>query len=214
MPKVKAQISVSLDGYMAGPNQSEANPLGEGAEALHEWALKLATWREGHGREGGDGEENPSSAVLAAAQQNIGAVVMGRNMFGPIRGDWPDEDWKGWWGDDPPFHCPVYVLTHHARDPFELEGGTSFHFVTGGIERAVAEAKEAADDQDVSVGGGAHTLRQSIIAGLLDEILVSQVPVVLGGGERPLDHLPTGAKVELAAVVEGPEALHLTYRLG
>ena len=213
MPKVKAQVSVSLDGYMAGPDQSVENPLGEGAEALHEWALKLATWRDAHGREGGEGEENPSSAVLAAAQENIGAVVMGRNMFGPVRGDWPDEDWKGWWGEDPPFHCPVYVLTHHPREPFELEGGTSFHFVTGGIEQAMAEAKEAADDQDVSVGGGAYTLQQSMIAGLLDEILVSQVPVVLGAGERLFDHLPTHVKAELLSVVEGPEALHLTYRL-
>jgi dihydrofolate reductase len=213
MPKVKAQISVSLDGYMAGPNQSMENPLGEGAEALHQWALKLATWRGAHGHEGGEGEENPSSAVLAAAQENIGAVVMGRNMFGPVRGDWPDEDWKGWWGEDPPFHCPVYVLTHHPREPFELEGGNSFHFVTGGIEQAMAEAKGAAGDQDVSVGGGAYTLQQAMIAGLLDEILVSQVPIVLGGGERLFDHLPTHVKAELLAVVEGPEALHLTYRL-
>jgi dihydrofolate reductase len=212
MPKTKAQISVSLDGYMAGPNQSRANPLGEGAEALHEWALKLATWREPHGREGGEGDQNPSNAVLAAAQANVGAVVMGRNMFGPVRGDWPDEDWKGWWGDDPPFHCPVYVLTHHPREPFELEGGTSFHFVTGGIEQAIAEAKEAAGDQDVSVGGGAYTLQQAIVAGLLDEVLVNQVPILLGGGERLFDHIPAAHQVELASVVEGREALHLTYR--
>jgi dihydrofolate reductase len=210
--KVKAQISVSLDGYMAGPNQSREDPLGEGAEALHEWVVKLASWRGAHGHEGGEGEENPSDAVLAAAQENIGAVVMGRNMFGPVRGDWPDEDWKGWWGDDPPFHCPVYVLTHHAREPFELEGGNSFHFVTGGIEQAITEAKEAAGDQDVSIGGGAYTLQQAMIAGLIDEILISQIPIVLGGGERPFDHLPTHVKAELAAVVEGPDALHLTYR--
>ena len=213
MPKTKAQITVSLDGYMAGPNQTAKEPLGEGGEALHEWAFKLATWRDPHGREGGEGDENPSNAVLAAAQENIGAVVMGRNMFGPAPDARPDEDWIGWWGEDPPFHCPVYVLTHHARDPFELEGANSFHFVTEGIEKAMAEAKEAADDQDVSIGGGASTLQQAIAAGLLDELLVSQVPILLGGGERLFDGLEAGAaKVELASVVEGHDALHLTYR--
>jgi dihydrofolate reductase len=206
MPKTKAQITVSLDGYMAGPNQSEENPLGEGGESLHEWAFKQAAFKSQHGM-GDGGERGASNEVLRAAQQNIGAVVMGRNMFGPIRGAWPDEDWKGWWGEDPPFHCPVYVLTHHPRDPFELENGNSFHFVTDGIEVAMAEAKEAADDQDVSVAGGA--------AGLLDEVLVSQVPTLLGGGERLFDHLAAGAaQVELADVVEGPDALHLTYRFG
>jgi dihydrofolate reductase len=132
-------------------------------------------------------------------------------MFGPVRGPWPDEEWKGWWGDDPPFHCPVYVLTHFPRDPFELENGNSFHFVTEGIEKAIAEAKEAADDQDVSVGGGS-TLQQTIAAGLLDEIVVTQVPIILGGGVRLFDHLAAGAAtVELTGVVEGAEALHLTY---
>jgi dihydrofolate reductase len=213
MPKVKAQISVSLDGYMAGPNQSEDHPLGEGGQGLHEWVFKLAAFQRMHGGEGGEGDENPSSAVIGAAQQDTGAVVMGRNMFGPVRGDWPDEEWQGWWGDDPPFHCPVYVLTHHPRDPFELEGGTSFHFVTDGIERAIAEAKEAADDRDVSIGGGASTLQQAIAAGLLDELLVNQVPILLGGGERLFDQLPAGAAdPELFAIVEGPDALHLTYR--
>jgi dihydrofolate reductase len=212
MPKVKAQITVSLDGYMAGPNQSEENPLGEGGEALHEWAFKLASFNEMHGRPD-EGERGASDDVLRGSLGNLGAVVMGRNMFGPIRGPWPDEEWKGWWGDDPPFHCPVYVLTHYARDPFELENGNSFHFVTEGIEKAIAEAKEAADDQDVSVGGGS-TLQQTIAAGLLDEIVVTHVPVLLGGGERLFDHLAAGAAtVELASVVEGAEALHLTYRL-
>ena len=211
MPKTKAQIAVSLDGYMAGPNQSEANPLGEGAGGLHEWIFKLASFRSEHGM-GDDGETGVSDDVLRAAQENIGAVVMGRNMFGPVRGAWPDEDWKGWWGEDPPFHCPVYVLTHHPRDPFELENGNSFHFVTAGIEVAIAEAKEAADDQDVSVGG-ASTLQQTIAAGLLDEILVTQVPVLLGAGERLFDHLAAAAaKVDLADVTQDAELLHLTYR--
>jgi dihydrofolate reductase len=212
MSKVKSQITISLDGYMAGPNQSEEHPLGEGGEALHEWAFKLASFNEMHGR-GDGGERGASDDVLRSTQGNLGAVVIGRNMFGPIRGPWPDEEWKGWWGDDPPFHCPVYVLTHHPRDPFELENGNSFHFVTEGIEVAIAEAKEAADDQDVSVGG-ASTLQQTIAAGLLDEIVVTQVPVLLGGGERLFDHLAAGAAtVELRSVVEGAEALHLTYRL-
>jgi dihydrofolate reductase len=212
MPKVKAQITISLDGYMAGPNQSEENPLGEGGTALHEWAFRQASFKEMHGR-AADGERGASDEVLRAALGNLGAVVMGRNMFGPIRGDWPDEEWKGWWGDDPPFHCPVYVLTHHRRDPFELEGGNSFHFVTAGIEKAIAEAKEAADDQDVSVGG-ASTLQQTIAAGLLDELVVHQVPILLGGGERLFDNLEAdAASFELASVVEGREALHLTYRL-
>jgi dihydrofolate reductase len=214
MAKVKAQITISLDGYMAGPNQSEENPLGEGGEALHEWAFKLQAMNDMHGREGGEGDENPSNPVLRSTLGNLGAVVMGRNMFGPIRGPWPDEEWKGWWGEDPPFHCPVYVLTHHPRDPLQMEGGNSFHFVTEGIEKAMAEAKEAADDQDVSVGG-ASTLQQTIAAGLLDEIVVHQVPILLGAGERLFDDLAAGAAdFEIADVVEGREALHLTYRLG
>jgi dihydrofolate reductase len=212
MPKVKSQVSVSLDGYMAGPNQSEANPLGEGGEALNKWIFKQAKFREMLNL-GDGGERGVSDEALRAAMANIGAVVMGRNMFGPIRGDWPDEEWKGWWGDDPPFHCPVYVLTHHPRDPFELENGNSFHFVTEGLEKAMAEAKETADDQDVSVGG-ASTLQQTIAAGMLDEIVVHQVPALLGSGERLFDHLEAGAaKVELTSVAEGKEALHLTYRL-
>jgi dihydrofolate reductase len=211
---VKAQISVSLDGYMAGPNQSEDAPLGEGGMALHEWAIKLEFWREAHEREGGEGAENPSNSVLEAAQANVGAVVMGRNMFGPIRGEWGDEDWQGWWGENPPFHVPVFVLTHHPRDSFEMEGGTGFHFVADGIDSAFAQAKEAAGEKDVSIGGGASTLQQAIAAGQLDEILVNQAPILLGAGERLFDGLPAGAvEFELAAVVEGREALHLTYRV-
>ncbi|HEX3737427.1 MAG TPA: dihydrofolate reductase family protein [Solirubrobacterales bacterium] len=215
MPKTKARISVSLDGYMAGPNQSEANPLGEGGEALHEWAFKQASFKAMHSGDAGDGERGVDDEVFRAGLENLGAVVMGRNMFGPVRGDWPDEEWRGWWGDAPPFHCPVYVLTNHPRDPFELEGGNSFHFVTGGIERAMAAAKKAAGDRDVSVGGGAATLQQTIAAGLLDEIVVTQVPVLLGSGERLFDHLAADATgIELVDVVRGNEALHLTYRFG
>jgi dihydrofolate reductase len=212
--KVKAQIAVSLDGYMAGPNQSEGNPLGEGGMGLHEWVFKLAAFQKEHGGGEGEGDENPSNAVIEAAQANIGAVVMGRNMFGPIRGPWGAEEWRGWWGEEPPYHCPAYVLTHHLRGPLEMEGGTVFHFVSDGIEDAVARAKEDAGEADVSIGGGASTLQQTIAAGLLEEIVVHQVPVLLGGGERLLDDLEAGAAAfELTNVVEGPDALHLTYRL-
>lgn len=198
---------------MAGPNQSEDHPLGEGGEALHEWAFRQAFFKEMHGGDGGDGEHGASNDVMRASMTNIGAVVMGRNMFGPIRGDWPDEAWQGWWGEDPPFHCPVYVLTHHPRDPFELDGGNSFHFVTDGIERAIAEAKDAADDQDVVVGGGAETLQQAIAAGYLEEIVVTQVPTLLGAGERLFDGLAAGSrKVRLVDLVRDDELLHLTYR--
>jgi dihydrofolate reductase len=212
MPKVKTQATVSLDGYMAGPNQSEANPMGEGGEALNGWVFKQAFFREMLGL-GEGGERGLSDEVLRAAMANIGAVVMGRNMFGPVRGPWPDEEWKGWWGDDPPFHCPVYVLTHHPRDSFELEGGNSFHFVTGGLEQAMAEAKGSAGDQDVSVGG-VSTLRQTIAAGLIDQIVLHQVPALLGSGERLFDQLDAGSvDFELTDVVQGEEALHLTYRI-
>ena len=142
-------------------------------------------------------------------------MVMGRNMFGPVRGPWGGEDWRGWWGEDPPFHVPVFVLTHHQREPLEMEGGTSFHFVTDGIEAALGRAREAAGDADVSIGGGASTLQQAIAAGLLDEIAVHQVPILLGAGERLFDDLaPGAAEFELIGLVEGPEALHLTYRVG
>ena len=213
MGKVRAQISVSLDGYAAGPEQSEQDPLGKGGMALHEWVFKLAAFQEAHGRGGGEGDENPSNLVVRATAEGIGAVVMGRNMFGPVRGPWGAEDWRGWWGEEPPFHVPVFVLTHHLRGPLEMEGGTVFHFVNDGIEDAVARAKEAAGDADVSIGGGASTLQQAIAAGLLEEIAVHQVPVLLGGGERLFEHVGAGAaEVELTQVVEGPEALHLTYR--
>lgn len=211
---VKAQVSVSLDGFSAGPDQGPEAPLGEGGMALHEWAFKLASWREPQGLDGGEGAENPSDAVIEAATANGGAVVMGRNMFGPIRGEWGDSEWNGWWGDEPPFNAPVFVLTHHRREPVEMEGGTTFHFVTEGVESAIAQAKEVAGEKDVLVGGGASTLQQCIAAGLLDEILVNQVPILLGAGERLFDGLPRdAAQFELTSLVEGREAVHLTYRL-
>jgi len=206
--KVKCQISISADGYLAGPNQSEEHPLGEGGMALHEWVFKLRAWREPHGQEGG--EVNASSEVLEEATASLGAVVMGRNMFGPVRGPWTEPLWNGWWGDEPPFHVPVFVLTHYEREPLTL-GETTFHFVTEGAERAVELAREAAGDADVSVGGGGETIQQLIRAGLLDELLVNQVPLILGAGERLLADLPPSVKLEQTRVVEGPEAAHLFY---
>lgn len=213
MAMVKCQISISLDGCIAGPNQSEENPLGERGEDLHEWVIKLASWRNAHGREGGE-EDNPSNGVIKAAQENTGAVVMGRNMFGPVRGPWGEPAWDGWWGDEPPFHTPVFVLTHHEREPLEMEGGTTFYFVSEGIESAVAQAKEVAGEKDVSVGGGAATIQQCLSAGLLDEMLLNQVPILLHGGARLLDNLD-GAPSTFAVsrVVAGPEATHLFYRV-
>jgi dihydrofolate reductase len=213
MSRVKAQISISLDGCIAGPNQSEEHPLGEGGEDLHEWVIKLTSWRDAHGREGG--EDNPSDAVIKAAQEDTGAVVMGRNMFGPVRGPWTEPAWTGWWGDDPPFHTPVFVLTHHEREPLQMEGDTTFFFVTGGVENAIVQAKEAAGDLDVSIGGGADTIQQAIAAGLLDELLLNQVPIVLGDGRHLLENLGEPApKFALTQVIEGPEAAHLYYRVG
>ena len=153
MSKLRCHISISLDGFVAGPNQSEENPLGEGGERLHDWVVPLAAWRQSHGKQGG--EVNESTRVFEELRENVGAAVMGRNMFGPIGGGaWGDEQWTGWWGDDPPYHYPVFILTHHPRDPVEMEGGTTFHFVTDGIESALEQAKEAAGGKDVMLWGG------------------------------------------------------------
>jgi dihydrofolate reductase len=212
MPKVKCQISVSADGYVAGPNQSREHPLGEGGEELHDWVIKLAAWRESHGYEGG--EVNASTPVMEEAVADTGAVVMGRNMFGPERGSWGDDPWKGWWGDEPPFHAPVFVLTHHEREPLEMEGGTTFYFVTEGVERAIELAREAAEGKDVAIGGGGEAIQEAMRAGLLDELVVNQVPMLLGDGTRLFDGLAdAGVKLEQTRVVEGPEAVHIYYRV-
>jgi dihydrofolate reductase len=206
--KVKCQISVSADGYLAGPNQSEEHGLGEGGEALHEWVVKLSAWRESHGREGG--EVTASSELFEEATAGTGAVIMGRNMFGPVRGPWTEPLWNGWWGDEPPFKVPVFVLTHYEREPLTL-GETTFHFVTEGPERAVELAREAAGDKDVSVGGGGETIQQLLSAGLLDEILVNQVPTILGEGVRLFENIPPSVKLEQTRVVEGDQVAHLFY---
>jgi dihydrofolate reductase len=211
MARLRFQISTSLDGFVAGPNPSEEHPLGEGGMQLHEWVVKLAAWRKPHGREGG--ETNASSAVFEGAVENVGATVMGRNMFGGGPGPWGEDPWGGWWGDDPPFHTPVFVLTHHPREPLEKEGGTTFHFVTDGIESALEQAKEAAGGKDVALGGGADVAQQYLAAELIDELLLNVVPVVLGSGTRLFENL-ADAEVDLeqVEVVEAPGVAHLRYR--
>lgn len=174
-------LAVSLDGYAAGPRQGPDAPLGAGGERLHGWAVATRTWRAVHGRDGG--EEGVDDDAIRAGVEGIGATIMGRNMFGPVRGPWGDEDWRGWWGPRPPFGHPVFVLTHHPREPLEMEGGTVFHFVTDGIEAALRRAREAAGGLDVRLGGGAATIRAYLGAGLVDSLHVAVAPVLLGDGE-------------------------------
>jgi|SRR6185369_6716248 len=213
MSKLRCDISVSLDGFVAGPNQSEENPLGEGGERLHDWVVGLAAWRQAHGYEGG--EVNESARIVEEARANAGAAVMGRNMFGPPGGGaWGDGQWRGWWGDDPPYHYPVFILTHYPRDPVEMEGGTTFHFVTDGIDSALEQAREAAGHRDVMLWGGADVVNQYLAAGLLAELELHVVPVLLGDGARLFADLGD-AEVQLEQVraVEAPGVTHLKYRL-
>jgi dihydrofolate reductase len=209
---LRFQVSMSVDGFIAGPNPSEEHPLGEGGMQLHEWVFKLEAWRKPHGREGG--EVNASTAVVEEALDNIGATLMGRNMFGGGPGPWGEDPWDGWWGDDPPFHTPVFVLTHHEREPLAKQGGTTFTFVTDGIESALEQAKEAAGGKDVALGGGASAAQQYLAAGLIDELQLNVVPVLLGAGTRLFEGIP-GADVELEPVhvVETPDVTHLKYRV-
>ena len=211
MPRLRFEISMSLDGFIAGPNQSQENPLGEGGEQLHEWALGLAAWREPHGLQGG--EVNASSKVIEQSRENLGATVMGRNMFGG-EGPWGDDPWEGWWGDDPPFHVPVFVVTHHAREPLIKQGGTTFAFVTDGIESALEQAREAAGDQDVGLSGGANIAQQYLKAGLIDELQIHLVPVLLNDGARLFDSLGDArVGLECTRAIEAPGVTHLTYRV-
>jgi dihydrofolate reductase len=213
MSKLRCHISISLDGFVAGPNQSEENPLGERGERLHDWAVSLAAWRESHGEQGG--EVNESTRIMEETLENVGAGVMGRNMFGPVGGgDWGDGQWKGWWGDDPPYHNDVFILTHYPRDPVELEGGTTFHFVTDGIKRALELAREAANGRDVRLWGGAQAIQQYMAAGLLDELELHVVPVLLGDGERLFDNLGNAQpQLEQVRAVDAPGVAHLKYRV-
>jgi dihydrofolate reductase len=185
MSKLRVQcFAISLDGYGAGPRQSRENPLGEGCKALHEWFVPTRTFQRMFGKDGGVTGVDDDFAARGIA--NIGAWILGRNMFGPIRGPWPDDEWKGWWGDEPPYHVPVFVLTHHARAPITMKGGTVFHFVTDGIGAALERARQAAGERDVRVGGGAATIRQYLSAGLVDEMHLALSPILLGSGEHLL----------------------------
>ncbi len=210
MSKVRAEISISLDGYGAGPNESHESPLGEGGEALHDWMVNLKAWRAPHGREGG--EVNASTEIFEELRENVGAEIMGRAKFGPPEGGPWDQSWTGWWGDDPPFHMPVFVLTHHEREPLTLSD-TTFHFVTGGIESALAQAREAAAGKDVFLGGGPDSINQYLAAGLVDEIDLHVAPILLGGGKRLLQGVGPDIKLEQLRAVEAPGVAHLKYRV-
>jgi dihydrofolate reductase len=214
MSKLRLKISMSLDGFVAGPNQSVENPLGIGGMRLHEWVFPLAAWRSLHGLEGG--EDNESARVVEESRANIGATIMGRNMFGGHPGPWKAENpWNGWWGDDPPFHHPVFVLTHHPRETLKLQGGNSFTFVTGGIESALAQAREAAAGQDVSLAGGAQAARQYLAAGLVDEMEINLAPVLLGSGESLFEGLGDNLHgLELVRTVAAPKVVHLKFARG
>ena len=211
MGQVRLSLAMSLDGYIAGPGQSEEDPLGNGGMQLHEWAFELAAFRDAHSME--DGVVNESTPVVEEVVQNVGAYIMGRNMFGGGRGTWPDPPWNGWWGPNPPYHTPVFVLTHHPREPLVLEGGTTFHFVTDGIETAMAQAREVAGDRDIMLAGGADLVRQYLRAGMVDELQVNLVPVLLGDGERLFDGLGTDRRLEIVRVIDAPSVTHLKYRV-
>jgi dihydrofolate reductase len=210
MSRVRIHISVSADGYVAGPNQSEENPLGEGGERLHDWLVALRAWREPHGLEGG--EVNASSAVVEELQANLGAEIMGRGKFGGGPGPWGDDPWPGWWGEDPPFHMPVFVLTHHQREPVTLSD-TTFTFVTDGTEAALEQARAAAGEKDVLIGGGADVINQYLAAGHVDELELHVVPLLLGGGARLFEGIGPDLELEQIRVVEAPGVAHLKYRV-
>jgi dihydrofolate reductase len=214
-------LSISLDGFIAGPDQSLEHPLGVGGRQLHEWVFATPYGQRMMGKMGVDvgGDDvidlDPALAVddafMTRGDENIGAHILGRNMFGPIRGEWGDSDWTGWWGPEPPYHHAVFVLTHHAHDPIEMEGGTTFHFVTDGIESALSQAFEAAGDADVRIGGGAATVRQYLEAGLVDEMHLAFSPVLLGRGERVFDIDANAAGYECVELVKGAGAVHARF---
>jgi dihydrofolate reductase len=211
MSKLRFRISMSLDGFVAGPEQSVKDPLGIGGEGLHEWVFPLASWRAAHGK--GGGEVNESNRVVEESLVNLGATIMGRNMFGGHPGPWDGGNpWNGWWGKNPPFHHPVFVLTHHARPPLQLEGGTTFTFVTGGIEAVLDQARRAAGGKDVALAGGAKAAQQYLVAGLVDEMEISQVPILLGSGERLFDGAGDDLHgLELVRTVATPAVTHLKF---
>jgi dihydrofolate reductase len=211
MPKLRVHnFSISIDGYAAGPKQDVDNPLGVRGLDLHEWVFKTHYWRERQGEEGGD--EGLDDKFLAAGDEGIGATVMGRNLFGPIRGSGKSEPWTGWWGDNPPYHHQVFVLTHHPRASITMQGGTTFNFVTDGIETALGRAFDAANGLDVRLGGGAATIQQYLRSRLIDEMHLAIVPVVLGAGERLFDHLDGGpVGYECVELVSSPSVAHVRF---
>ncbi len=212
MSRLRVQsFSVSIDGFGAGPNQDLQNPLGVGGPEIFDWFFHTRTFQKMHGT--GEGEAGVDEDLAAQGFENVGAWILGRNMFGPVRGPWPDESWRGWWGEEPPYHTPVFVLTHHRRAPIPMKGGTEFRFVTEGIERALAQAREAAGDKDVRIGGGVATIRQYLSARLIDEMHLAISPVVLGRGEnlfRDLDLRALG--YECMRHVAGERAMHVFLR--
>ncbi len=210
MSKLRLRIAMSLDGFVAGPQQSPENPLGIDGMRLHEWVFPLRVFRAMHGQEGG--EVNESSRVVEEAFENLGGTIMGRNMFGGHPGAWdPDKPWNGWWGENPPYHHPVFVLTHYPRAPLEMQGGTTFYFVTEGIESALEQARRAAGAKDVALAGGAHAARQYFFAGLVDEMLLHLAPTLLGSGERLFQGIDDMRGLKLVRTVAAPDVTHLLF---
>ena len=213
MTRLRVQsFSISIDGYGAGPRQSVDEPLGVGGEAMHEWVVGTRTFTALYGE--GDGETGVDDDFAAAGFANLGAWIMGRNIFGPVRGPWPDESWRGWWGDDPPYHCAVFVLTHYERPPLEMAGGTTFYFVTEGIKSALERAREAAAGKHVRIGGGASVANQYLAAGLVDELSIHLVPKIIGGGARLFEGLgDTRPRLELVRTIPAEKVTHLKFRV-
>jgi dihydrofolate reductase len=210
MSRLRFNITLSLDGYVAGPRQSIDHPLGEGGENLHQWAFACRTFRQMHGMEGG--ETGPDDAIVSETFENIGATIMGRHMFGGGDGPWGRAPWRGWWGENPPYHTPVFVLTHHPREPLEMQGGTTFHFVTQGIHAALERAREAAGGKDVALGGGADAAQQYLRAGLIDEMEIHLVPLFLADGARLFERMDGRQRgFECDRVVSSPAVTHLRY---
>jgi dihydrofolate reductase len=212
MGKLRFDVSISLDGYLAGPNPTLDEPLGKGGESLHDWMIELAVWREAHGMDGG--VVNESTRVVEESLDNVGAVIMGRNMFGGGSGAWGDPPWQGWWGETPPFRNPVFVLTHYDREPLPMFGGTTFTFVTDGIFSALMQAREAAGDRDIHIAGGAGVIQQYLAKGLVDEFELHVAPAFLGGGTRLLDNLGPDIAIEQVRSIQTPGVTHLKYRVG
>jgi dihydrofolate reductase len=212
VPRLRVlSFGISLDGYGAGPHQDLEHPLGVGGPDIMEWFFHTRVWREMHGQP--DGETGMDNEMAKRGFEGMGAWILGRNMFGPVRGPWPDESWRGWWGEEPPYHVPVFVLTHHARPPLEMKGGTVFHFVTGGIHEVLEQARAAAGDRDVRLGGGVSTIRKYLRAGLLDDMHLAVRPVLLGAGEHLLHDLNLPALgYECTESVMGERAMHVVMR--